>query len=153
MPHTPKTLFGKPPLCIPSPLSSSETEEGNRMWKGIKASFPTSLPTYSPHWAGPCPLLSTTASADSPAPPSPQVWKAPTLGENVSPAERTQIYFVAHPWDIFRAFTNGVIEGKVQGQLHAGLGPSGCIRPGQPESTAGMQETARGLCLRTHPGS
>lgn len=30
--------------------------------------------------------------------------------------ERTQIDFLAHLWNIFRAFTNGVTEGTVQGR-------------------------------------
>ena len=47
MPHTPKKLFGKPPLSVCSPLSSFGMEEGCRMRKRIRA----------------CPPLSHTASA------------------------------------------------------------------------------------------
>ena len=63
MPRTPRTLFGKPPLSVSSPLSSFGMEDACRMGKRIRACPPP------PHTA-PAGLCLSWASQPLPAPKS-----------------------------------------------------------------------------------
>lgn len=98
MPHTPETLFGKPPLSVSSPLSSLG-------WKKAVGWGKESGPGLLFHIR---PLLGCVSPGHRnlylpPSPPHHKHRRHPAFGEKVFPAERIQIILLAHLWDVFRA--------------------------------------------------
>ena len=118
MPHTPKTLFGKPPLSVSSPLSSFGMEEGCRMGKRIRACPP-------PHMA-PAGLCLSWTLQPLPAPKSnpPQAQKAPTFWGKAFSCGKNSDNSSGSPVGCIQSLTSGMI-GEGLGLSHAGVGPQG----------------------------
>ena len=109
MPRTPRTLFGKPPLSVSSPLSSFGMEDACRMGKRIRACPPP------PHTA-PAGLCLSWASQPLPAPKSTPFWgKGFSCGKNSDHSSGS-------PVGCIQSLTSGVI-GEGLGLSHAGVGP------------------------------